>query len=108
DVAGVFHLDAAIHDDGHAAGLGDAPAFLVDHRELTPEVPGADLDRVGGNRRQRLRRAKDVDDVDGNRHIEQTGAALFAKDLGFARVHGNHAIAVSFQVVPDEIARAQL
>ena len=83
-------------------------AFLVDHRELTPEISGADLDRLGGDRRQRVGRAKHVDDVHGNRDIEQTGAALLAEDLGLARVDRNHAVPVTFEVVPDEIARAQL
>jgi hypothetical protein len=35
-VPGVLDLDAAIHDDGKTAGVRDAGAGLVDHRELTP------------------------------------------------------------------------
>ena len=51
DVARVLHLDAAIHDDGHAARFGDAGTLLVDHAELAPERAGADLDRVRGDGR---------------------------------------------------------
>ena len=38
DVARVLDLEAAIHDHRHAARLGDARAFLVDHAELAPEA----------------------------------------------------------------------
>src|SRR6185436_2384728 len=43
-----------------------------------------------------------------NRDIEQTLVALFAEDLGLARVHGNHAVSMPLEVVADEVARAQL
>ena len=108
DVAGVLDLDAAIHDDGEAARLGDARAFLVDHRELAPEAPGADRHRLRGDRGQRVRRAKDVDDVHGTGHVDEALEALLAEDLRLARVHRNDAVAVAFEVEPDEVARAQL
>src|SRR5215471_2419755 len=61
DVARVLDLDAPVHYDREAAGLGDPAALFIDHRELTPEALGADRDRLVGDARQRVRRAKDVD-----------------------------------------------
>jgi hypothetical protein len=43
----------------------------------------------------------------GNRDVAQAGVALLAEDFRFARIHGNHPIAVPLQVEGDEIARAQ-
>src|SRR5436190_5331329 len=104
----MLHLDAAIHDDGYAARLGDTHAFLVDHPELTPKAAGADLHCLGGDCGQCVGRTKDVDDVYGNGDVEQTLAARFAEDFGFARVHGNDVVPVPFEVVPDEVAGAQV
>src|SRR5271167_911888 len=63
-VARVLDLEAAIHDDGNAAILGDPRRLLVDHPELAPERAGTDRDSLASDRGQRIRRAEDVDDVD--------------------------------------------
>ena len=83
-------------------------AFFVDHRKLTPEVRGADRHRLPGDPGQRLRRAEDVDDVHGNRHVSQAVEALLPEDLRLARVDRNDAVPVPPEVEPHEIARAQL
>ena len=72
DVPGVFDFQAAIHHDREPSLIRDACAFRIDDRELTPQAARANLHGVGGNRRQRLRRAKDVDDVDVDRDVEET------------------------------------
>src|SRR5688500_5394167 len=50
DVAGVLYFDATIHDDRHTTRFRDARALLVDDRELIPEVSGAYLGRLAGDR----------------------------------------------------------
>src|SRR3984893_3478400 len=107
-IAGVFDLDAPIHDDGETPRLRNAPALLVDHRKLTPEIRRTDRHRLPGDRGQRFRRAEDVDDVDGNRHVNQAVEAFLPEDLRLARVDRNHAVPVPPEVEPDEIACAQL
>src|SRR5438270_7524758 len=80
DVAGVLDLDAAIHDHRETAGFGDARAFLVDHRELTPQRPGAYRDGLACDLRQRIRRTKHVDDVDVHRDVGERVYAVLAED----------------------------
>ncbi len=86
----------------------DPRALLVDHAELTPEGAGVDRDRVPGDRRQRIRRAEDVDDVHRHGHIEQARVARLSEDLGLAGIHRDHPVAVPLEVEADEVAGAQL
>jgi hypothetical protein len=104
----VFDLDAPIHDDGETTGLRDTPAFLVDHGKLTPETGGADRHGLPGDLGQRIRRAEDVDDVDGNRYVGETVEAFLAEYFLLARVDRNDAIPVALEIEPDEVARAQM
>ena len=83
-------------------------AFLIDDRELTPEIRGADRHRLPGDPGQRLRRTEDVDDVHGNRHVGEALEALLPEDFRLARVDRNDAVPVPPEVEPDEIAGAQL
>src|SRR4249920_1652054 len=108
DVAGVFDLDAPVHDDGQSAGLGNPPAFFVDHRELAPETPGADSDGLPGDAGQRVRRTEHVDDVDRNRYVCQALEALLAEDLRLPGVDGDDAVPVTPEIEADEVAGAQL
>src|SRR5690606_32636024 len=82
-------------------------ALLVDHAELAPEAPGADSHRLGRDLGQRVRRAEHVDDVDSLRHVGEARVALLAEDFALARIHRNHAIAVTAQIEADEVARAE-
>ena len=85
DVARVLDLDAAVHHHRQPARLGDARAFLVDHAELAPEGAGADLHRFGGDRRQRVGRAEDVDDVDRHRARRARLLKLFSPRISDSR-----------------------
>ena len=69
---------------------------------------GADRDGLLGDAGQRIRRAEDVDDVDGHGHVGEALEALLAEDLGLARVDGDDAVAVPLEVEADEVAGAQL
>jgi hypothetical protein len=53
---------------------------------LAPEALGAKGHGLGGDPGQRLRRAEDVDDVHGNRHISEALEALLAQNLGLAGI----------------------
>src|SRR4051794_30465843 len=103
----MLDLQAAVHDHRNAAGIGDAGAFGVDHAELTPESTGADRDRVPGHLRERIWSAKDVDDVDRDRHVSEAGETLLAENLRLARVDRNDVIPVPLEVIPHEVAGAQ-
>ena len=85
-VAGVLDLDAAVHDHCKAAILRDAGAFLVDHRELTPQALGADRDGVPCDPGQRRRCAEDVDDIDGDgtsRRVAKLRSPRISDSRGF-------------------------
>jgi len=105
--AGVFDLDATIHDHGQAAIIRDARTFRVDHRELTPQTLGADRNGFLRNTGQGVRRAKDIDDINGNRYVAQAGIAPLAKDIRLTGIHRNHAVATPLQVESHKIAGAQ-
>src|ERR1700743_933181 len=107
-VAGVLHLDAAVHDHRQPAVLRDLRALGVDHPELAPEGARADRHGFPGDPWQRVRRAEDVHDVHRHGHVEQARGGLLAQELRLARVARDHLVAVPLEVVADEVARPQL
>src|ERR1700728_2040764 len=108
DVAGVLELDAAVHDHRQAALLRDPRALGADHAELAPQGAGADRHCLPGDAGDRARRPEDVHHVDMLGNVEQARVAPFAENLGLARVHRDHPVAVPLEVVADEVACAQL
>ncbi len=60
---GVFHLDAAVLDDGQPGSSGRRRGRLVNKPELEPQRPCADGYGVGGNLRQLLDPAKYIDEI---------------------------------------------
>src|SRR6201989_2265781 len=107
-VARVLNLEAAIHDHRHAAVLCDLRTLGVDHAELAPQGARVDRHGVPRDRRQGVRRAEDVHDVHRHGHVRQARVARLAEDLRFPGIHRDHAVAVPFEVVADEIAGPQL
>src|SRR6185437_7069875 len=108
DVAGVLDLEAAVHDHGDAAVLGDLRALAVDDAELAPQGASADPRRLPGDRRQRVRGAEHVHDVHRLGDVRQARIALLPEDLALAGVHRDHVVAVPPEVVADEVAGPQL
>src|SRR5436190_17571139 len=103
----VLDLDAAVHHDGEPARFCDPGSLLINHAELAPQRPRMDLDGLCRNTWQRVRRTEHIDDVDGDGYVGQALVTRQPEDLVLARVHRDHAIAVTPQVVPHEVARAE-
>ena len=70
DVTGVLDFDAAVHDHRQAARFGDPGPILIDHAELAPQRAGSSLHCFLCDRRKRIGRPKDVDDVYWHRHVD--------------------------------------
>src|SRR3954471_5512045 len=76
NVSRVLDFEAPVHDDGQTAVFRNPPAFLVDHGELTPEAPGANIHGLPGDAGQRVRCTEHVDDVDRDRYVREALEAL--------------------------------
>jgi len=93
--------------DGAVEDLaGPSGGLFVDDADLQPGDLRADPDRVLDDRGDVLGLAKDVDDVDPLRHVEQARVALLAEDFSVGRVHGDHTVAVLLQILARGRARA--
>src|SRR3954462_2029236 len=97
-----------MHDHRDAAVFGDLSSLFVDHAELAPQGPGPDRDRLVRNFRDGVGHSEDVDDVDRHPYVGEAADALFAEHLGLARIDRDDVVAVTLQVVADEVARPQV
>ena len=95
-VARVFDLDAAVHDDGHAARSAiRAPSSLI-----TPNWHQSASRRSSprlGDGRQASGARKTFTTSTGTGTSSRLVIALLAEDLRLARVHRNHAIAMALR-----------
>ena len=107
-VAGVFNLDAPIHDDREPTFFPDTRAVLIDYTELTPHILRPDCHGFFSDSGECVRCAKDVNDVNLFPHVAKVLVTLLPKDRGLARIDWYDAVAVAHKVEPDEVARAQL
>jgi hypothetical protein len=109
-VAGVFHLDAFVDDDGEAGGEGALGGGQVAEPELHPDRGRIDAlflarDGLADDFIHVLRRAEDVDDIDGEGDARKIGINFFAEDGFGLRIHGHDAVTLILEVARDEVAR---
>jgi hypothetical protein len=83
----VFDEKASVFDYQEASGLGFFCDACVGDSLLEPQRFGVDGYGRIGYRRHFLGTAEDVDDVDGNGDVFQSGIGFLAQDFGYVRIY---------------------
>jgi len=101
----VFDEEAGVFDYEETTGAGFFGGCGVGDSELQPQSFGADGDGGIGNGRDSFGAAEDVDDVNGDGDVFETGVGFFAEYFPFVRIDGNDAIADGLEVSGDFVGR---
>ena len=72
------------------AAMARRGSVVVSQSKLEPQRLRADHDGLGGDRREILRAAKDIDDVGDHGQIGKRGVHAMTEDLGGLRVDEEH------------------
>ena len=108
-VAAMLHLDAFVDDDGESRGQGALGGVKIDDAQLHPDGGGIDAFLFAGDGLvddfvDVLRRAENIDEVDGEGDAGDVGVDLFAEDRVGLRVDRHDAVAFVLEITGDEVA----